>query len=37
MGIELFVNQAVDQFVLWTGQMAPKSLMKKIVLDRLQS
>ena len=36
-GVELFVNQAVDQFELWTGQKAPKSLMKEIVLDRLQS
>tara|TARA_B100000315_G_scaffold157956_1_gene146609 strand:- start:5993 stop:7453 length:1461 start_codon:yes stop_codon:yes gene_type:complete len=36
-GIELFVNQAVDQFQLWTGEKAPKELMKEIVLDKLQS
>lgn len=35
-GVELFVNQAVDQFELWTGQPAPKELMKKIILERLQ-
>ena len=36
-GIELFVNQAVDQFELWTGEKAPKDLMKEIVLERLKS
>lgn len=34
-GIELFVNQAVDQFELWTGLPAPKEIMKEIVLERL--
>jgi 3-dehydroquinate dehydratase/shikimate dehydrogenase len=35
-GVELFVNQAVDQFELWTGLSAPKNVMKEIVLERLQ-
>lgn len=35
-GVELFINQAVDQFELWTGTEAPKDLMKSIVMDRLQ-
>ena len=34
-GIELFVNQAVDQFELWTGEKAPKDLMMEIVLEKL--
>ncbi len=36
-GIELFVNQAADQFELWTGEKAPNDLMKEIVLEGLQS
>lgn len=36
-GVELFVNQAVDQFELWTGQTAPKELMMEIVLKKLKS
>jgi len=35
-GVELFINQAVDQFELWTGLPAPKNVMKEIVLERLQ-
>ena len=36
-GIDLFVNQAVDQFELWTGEKAPKDLMREIVIERLSS
>ncbi|RJP72757.1 MAG: shikimate dehydrogenase [Candidatus Abyssobacteria bacterium SURF_17] len=30
-GVEMFVNQAVVQFELWTGQRAPVSVMRKVV------
>ena len=36
-GVDLFVNQAVDQFELWTAEQAPKKLMMEIALDKLQS
>jgi shikimate 5-dehydrogenase len=36
-GIDLFVNQAVDQFELWTEEKAPKDLMREIVIERLSS
>ena len=35
-GVELFVNQAVAQFELWTGQTAPKEPMREAVIERLQ-
>jgi shikimate dehydrogenase len=34
-GIEMFVNQALFQFEAWTGETAPKEVMKQVVLDRL--
>jgi shikimate dehydrogenase len=34
-GIEMFVNQAVLQFEAWTGESAPREVMKQVVLDRL--
>ncbi len=34
-GMEMFVNQAVLQFELWTGQRAPVNVMRKIVEERL--
>ncbi len=34
-GIEMFVNQAVLQFEAWTGQSAPREVMKQVVLSRL--
>jgi len=33
-GVELFVNQAVEQFELWTGQKAPTGPMRDVVLKR---
>ncbi len=36
LGIEMFVNQAVVQFELWTGKKAPKEVMRKVVLDHLE-
>jgi 3-dehydroquinate dehydratase / shikimate dehydrogenase len=34
-GLEMFVNQAVAQFQIWTGQRAPVSLMRDVVRRRL--
>jgi shikimate dehydrogenase len=34
-GIEMFVNQALFQFEAWTGERAPKQVMKQVVLDHL--
>jgi shikimate dehydrogenase len=34
-GIEMFVNQAVLQFEAWTGESAPREVMKQVVLDHL--
>lgn len=34
-GVEMFINQAVLQFELWTGKRAPVELMRKIVLKKL--
>ncbi len=34
-GVDMFVNQAVLQFELWTGQKAPQPVMRKVVLEHL--
>ena len=34
-GVEMFVNQAVIQFELWTGRKAPREVMREVVLDHL--
>lgn len=34
-GIEMFINQAVIQFELWTGVKAPEAVMRKALLDHL--
>ena len=34
-GVEMFVNQAVMQFELWTGKTAPREVMRKVVLEHL--
>ncbi len=34
-GIEMFVNQGAEQLKLWTGKEPPRTLMKKIILERL--
>jgi shikimate dehydrogenase len=34
-GIEMFVNQALLQFEAWTGESAPKKVMRQVVLDHL--
>jgi len=34
-GVEMFVNQAVMQFELWTGKIAPRTVMRNVVLQQL--
>ena len=35
-GVEMFVNQAVVQFQLWTGKEPPVEIMKKVVMENLK-
>jgi 3-dehydroquinate dehydratase/shikimate dehydrogenase len=35
-GIEMFVEQAVKQFELWTGESAPRAVMEKAALEALE-
>ena len=35
MGLEMFVNQAAEQFTLWTDGEAPRDVMKKVVVEAL--
>jgi len=35
-GIEMFLEQAVRQFEIWTGESAPRSAMEKAALEALQ-
>ena len=34
-GVEMFVNQAVAQFQLWTGKAAPVDVMRRVVMTEL--
>jgi len=34
-GLEMFVNQAVAQFEIWTGRPAPRQVMRQVVIERL--
>lgn len=34
-GLDMFINQALVQFELWTGEKAPEEVMKKILLENL--
>ena len=36
-GLEMFVEQAVRQFEIWTGESAPRPLMEKAALEALES
>ncbi|MCU1274993.1 MAG: shikimate dehydrogenase / 3-dehydroquinate dehydratase [Bryobacterales bacterium] len=36
LGIEMFVEQAVRQFEIWTGESAPRSVMEKAALEALE-
>ena len=35
-GIEMFVEQAVRQFEMWTGESAPRSVMEKAAMEALE-
>lgn len=34
-GLDMFVNQAVAQFEIWTGRLAPRAVMRQVAADRL--
>jgi len=34
-GVEMFVNQALIQFELWTGKKAPRAVVRQVVLEHL--
>jgi ABC-type oligopeptide transport system ATPase subunit len=36
-GLEMFIEQAVRQFEIWTGETAPRSLMEKSALEALEA
>jgi len=36
-GIEMFLEQAVRQFEIWTSESAPRSAMEKAALEALQT
>ncbi len=35
-GLEMFLNQAVVQFELWTRKKAPIAVMEKVLLEQLK-
>jgi 3-dehydroquinate dehydratase/shikimate dehydrogenase len=35
-GLEMFIEQAVRQFEIWTGETAPRSIMQKAALEALE-
>jgi 3-dehydroquinate dehydratase / shikimate dehydrogenase len=34
-GVEMFVRQAAAQFATWTGQSAPREVMRRVIISRL--
>ena len=36
-GIEMFIEQAVRQFEIWTGESAPRAAMEKAAQEALQA
>jgi shikimate dehydrogenase len=36
-GVAMFVHQGAIQFELWTGRKAPVDIMRRVVLEELQS
>jgi shikimate dehydrogenase len=36
-GVDMFVNQAVIQFELWTGKPAPREVMRDVVIAHLRA
>jgi shikimate 5-dehydrogenase len=35
-GIEMFIEQAVRQFEIWTGESAPRAVMEKAAMEALE-
>ncbi len=35
-GLQMFIEQAVRQFEIWTGETAPRSLMEKAAIEALK-
>ena len=35
-GLEMFIEQAVRQFEIWTGESAPRAVMQKAALEALE-
>jgi len=36
-GLKMFIEQAVRQFEIWTGETAPRAVMEAAALDALQT
>src|SRR5581483_802463 len=36
-GLHMFIEQAVRQFEIWTGESAPRSLMEKAAIEALEA
>jgi len=36
-GIEMFINQALVQFELWTKKSAPEAIMRKVIMDQVSA
>jgi len=36
-GLDMFVNQAVAQFEMWTGKQAPRDVMRQVVMQHLDA
>ena len=36
-GLEMFIEQAVRQFEIWTGETAPRAVMQKAALEALEN
>ena len=36
-GLEMFLEQAVRQFEIWTGESAPRAVMQKAALEALEN
>jgi shikimate dehydrogenase len=34
-GVDMFVHQGAQQIIIWTGKEPPRTLMKKVILERL--
>jgi len=36
-GLEMFIEQAVRQFEIWTGETAPRAIMQKAAAEALEN